>query len=89
MIVPLYLDGDRMSWLGVWYASNLNTDLRCSLPCLDDGKRDRHRPPPEVHGHDFELAGVTILGLFVIVLIGCGVVWIVDAVDARRKELED
>lgn len=36
-----------------------------------------------------ELAGLTILGLFVILLIGCGVVWVVDAFDARRKGLED
>lgn len=36
-----------------------------------------------------ELAGLTILGLFVILLIGCSVVWVVDAVDARRKGLED
>ena len=32
-----------------------------------------------------ELGGLTVLGLFVIVLIGCSVVWVASAIDARRE----
>lgn len=36
-----------------------------------------------------QLTGLTVLGLFVIVLIGCSVVWVTGAIDARREERED